>query len=152
MTQELALKTLVAAALSGLIASGYLTTAAQIRLGDQEQRIQDLKSSNEELKEDKLSLLSQRTKTKRDYDDLSARHFNLDSSISRGQERDGVLTYRARLESDLRSRGSPLANHVDTFIIGENATGVSAKLVIAIAMVESIGGVRNANQHNAWGR
>ena len=152
LTKGLLVKAVVFVTVVGLLASGYLVSAWQLRVGDQEQRIKQLESSNKELKQDKLSLMSQRTKTKQDYDDLSARYFSLGNAVSRGRERDGVLTYRAELESYLRGRGSPLANHVDTFIIGENATGVSAKLVIAIAVIESLGGVRNANQYNAWGR
>ena len=97
--------------------------------------------------------MAARLKTRADYEDLSERYLELRKSpVSRGAERDPIMQYRAQLETFLRQRGSPLASYVDTLLVGENTTGVSAKLVVGIAMVESVGGIRNANSYNAWGR
>lgn len=119
----------------------------------QKRIIKELKESNKLLKNDKKFLIVERRKTAADYHDLSERYFQLKHApVSRGAQRDPVLEYRAQLETFLRQRGSPLASYVDTLLVGENTTGVSAKLIVAIAMVESVGGIRNANAYNAWGR
>ena len=65
---------------------------------------------------------------------------------------DGEVVTPERIFAFLDGRGSPLADHAETFVAAGIEHDVDPRVVVAIAIAESNGGeMKPAGTHNAWG-
>lgn len=84
-------------------------------------------------------------------DNSNIQEYILEESISTHAQ-DAVFVQRVEnVRSFLASRNSPLADYAQEFVNAANTYGIDYRLVPAISIIESSGGLHTFRSYNAWG-